>query len=213
MLNEDTLPSFQAAIRDAGLDGWLLFDFRGTNPIAGGLLGFGQLMLTRRIFVWVPREGTPVAVTHAIEQAPWARWPAAWRKEVYSSWRTLEAAVGALVAGKRVAMEYSPGDAEPYVDRVPTAASSMRHELYTSLRHAAGHRAHGACSMACVTATGVPSRGTHTKMRRVSITCPKPSSPPAIGLVPRKSYSSQPSRPASAIAAWKRGRDDSVSMT
>ncbi len=119
MLNEDTLPSFQAAIREAGLDGWLLFDFRGTNPIAGGLLGFGQLMLTRRIFVWVPCEGTPVAVTHAIEQAPWARWPAGWRKEVYSSWRTLEAAVGALVAGKRVAMEYSPGDAVPYVDRVP----------------------------------------------------------------------------------------------
>jgi len=119
MLSETTLPSFQAAIADAGLDGWLLFDFRGTNPIAGGLLGFGQLMLTRRIFVWVPREGTPVAVTHAIEQAPWAQWPAAWRKEVYSSWRTLEAAVGALVAGKRIAMEYSPGDAVPYVDRVP----------------------------------------------------------------------------------------------
>ncbi|MGZ8379402.1 MAG: M24 family metallopeptidase, partial [Gemmatirosa sp.] len=92
---------------------------RGTNPIAGGLLGLGPVMLTRRIFVWVPREGTPVAITHAIEQAPWARWPAAWRKEVYSSWRTLEAAVGALVAGKRVAMEYSPGDAVPYVDRVP----------------------------------------------------------------------------------------------
>jgi Xaa-Pro aminopeptidase len=119
MLTPESLDRFQSAIRDAGLDGWLLFDFRGTNPIAGGLLGLGPVMLTRRIFVWVPREGTPVAITHAIEQAPWSRWPAAWRKEVYSSWRTLEAAVGALVAGKRVAMEYSPGDAVPYVDRVP----------------------------------------------------------------------------------------------
>ncbi|MGZ8457577.1 MAG: M24 family metallopeptidase [Gemmatirosa sp.] len=119
MLTPESLSEFQAAIADAGLDGWLLFDFRGTNPIAGGLLGLGPVMLTRRIFVWVPREGTPVAITHAIEQAPWARWPAAWRKEVYSSWRTLGAAVGALVAGKRVAMEYSPGDAVPYVDRVP----------------------------------------------------------------------------------------------
>lgn len=119
MLTEASLPQFQSAIADAGLDGWLLFDFRGTNPIAGGLLGFGHVMLSRRIFVWVPREGAPVAVTHAIEQAPWASWPAAWGKQVYSSWRTLEAAVGALVAGKRVAMEYSPGDAVPYVDRVP----------------------------------------------------------------------------------------------
>ncbi len=119
MLTPDTLPAFQSAIAEAGLDGWLLYDFRGTNPIAGGLLGFGHVMLTRRVFVLVPREGTPVAVTHAIEQGPWTRWPAGWKKEVYSSWRTLESTLGTLVRGKRVAMEYSPGDAVPYVDRVP----------------------------------------------------------------------------------------------
>jgi Xaa-Pro aminopeptidase len=124
MLTPDTLPPLQAALAEAGLDGWLLFDFRGVNPIARGLLGL-EGMLTRRLFVWVPREGAPVAVTHAIEQAPWAGWPAAWRKVVYSSWRTLEGAVASLVAGKRVAMEYSRGDAVPYVDRVPAGVLDL----------------------------------------------------------------------------------------
>src|SRR5271156_851016 len=117
-LTPATLPELQAALGRAGLDGGLLYDFRGTNPIAAGILGLDG-MVTRRVFAYVPREGVPVAVTHAIEQGPWRRWPAAWRREVYSSWRSLEGMVAALVGGRRIAMEYSPGDAVPYVDRVP----------------------------------------------------------------------------------------------
>jgi Xaa-Pro aminopeptidase len=124
MLSPSTLPRFQAALADAGLDGWLLYDFRGINPIAAGLIGLAG-MVTRRVFAWVPREGTPVAVTHAIEQTPWAAWPAEWGRVVYSGWAELEGAVGRLVAGRRVAMEYSPGDAVPYVDRVPAGVVDM----------------------------------------------------------------------------------------
>jgi Xaa-Pro aminopeptidase len=124
MLTLESLPRFQQALADASLDGWLLFDFRGTNPIASGLLSL-QGMVTRRVFAWIPREGTPVAITHAIEPGPWARWPASWHKEVYSSWRTLESLVKGLVDGKRIAMEYSPGDAVPYVDRVPAGVLDL----------------------------------------------------------------------------------------
>ena len=124
MLNELTLSRFQGALGDADVDGWLLYDFRGTNPIALGLVGL-EGMLTRRWFVWLPREGAPVAVTHAIEQGPWAAWPAAWGRVVYSGWRELEAALGELVGGRRVAMEYSPGDAVPYVDRVPAGVVEL----------------------------------------------------------------------------------------
>lgn len=124
MLTLETLPDVQAALAEAGLDGWLLFDFRATNPIASGLLRLDG-MVTRRVFAYVPRTGAPVAVSHAIEQAQWARWPAAWPREVYSSWRTLEATLARLVGGKRVAMEYSPGDAVPYVDRVPAGVLDM----------------------------------------------------------------------------------------
>jgi Xaa-Pro dipeptidase len=124
MLSPSTLPAFQQAIADAGLDGWLLYDFHGLNPIATGLLRL-EGMLTRRIFVLVPRSGVPVAITHAIEQGPWRSWPAEWRKEHYSSWRTLESLVASMVRGRRVAMEYSPGDAVPYVDRVPGGVLEM----------------------------------------------------------------------------------------
>jgi Xaa-Pro dipeptidase len=124
MLSPSTLPSVQQAIADAGLDGWLLYDFHGLNPIATGLLGL-EGMLTRRIFVLVPRVGAPVAITHAIEQGPWRAWPAEWRKERYSSWRTLEALLASTVRDRRVAMEYSPGDAVPYLDRVPAGVLEM----------------------------------------------------------------------------------------
>jgi Xaa-Pro aminopeptidase len=124
ILDTAILPAVQAALTDAGVDGWLLFDFRGSNPIAGGLLGFEGL-LSRRAFAFIPASGTPVAITHAIEQGPWRHWPSEWKREVYSSWRTLESTLAAVVGGKRVAMEYSPGDAVPYLDRVPAGVIEM----------------------------------------------------------------------------------------
>jgi Xaa-Pro aminopeptidase len=124
MLTPAQLPALQAALRTAGLDGWLLYDFRGLNPVAGGVLGLHG-MVTRRIFAWIPVDGTPVAIAHAIEPGPWAEWPAAWEKHVYSAWRDLEALLPGLVSGKRVAMEYSPGDAVPVVDRVPAGVLEL----------------------------------------------------------------------------------------
>lgn len=124
LLAPGTLAEYQRALRDAGVDGWLFYDFRGTNPIAAELLGVSG-HVTRRFFVYVPAEGIPVAVTHAIEQGVWSRWPAAWRREVYSSWPSLEQHVGALVSGRRVAMEYSAGDAVPYLDRIPAGVIEM----------------------------------------------------------------------------------------
>jgi len=124
MLTPKTLPAFQAALVEAGVDGWLLYDFRGLNRVAGTILGM-QGFVTRRIVGWIPAVGTPVAITHAIEQGPWAAWPAAWTKRVYSSWRTFEAEIPALVQGKRIAMEYSPGDAVPVVDVVPAGVIEL----------------------------------------------------------------------------------------
>ncbi len=124
MLTTETLPALQQALADAKLDGWLLFDFQGTNPIVGGMLGL-KGMVTRRIFVWIPREGAPHALGHAIERGPWETWPAAWTKAPYSSWKSLESAVAQMVKGKRIAMEYSPGDAVPYLDRVPAGVLEM----------------------------------------------------------------------------------------
>ena len=124
MLIPASLAALQAALADEELDGWLLFDFHGVNPVAGGMLNL-QGMVSRRVFAYIPREGFPVAITHAIEQGPWARWPHEWHREIYSTWRQLEGLIAGLVRGKRVAMEYSPGDAVPYLDRVPAGVLEL----------------------------------------------------------------------------------------
>jgi Xaa-Pro aminopeptidase len=124
MLSPATLPALQRALVDAQVDGWLLYDFQGTNPITGGLLGL-EGMVTRRIFVWIPRDGVPFALGHAIEPGPWREWPAAWKRATYSSWRDLERSIGEMVRGRTIAMEYSPGDAVPYLDRVPAGVLEM----------------------------------------------------------------------------------------
>jgi len=124
VLNPQSLPAIQSALREMQLDGWLLFDFHGLNPVASGVLGL-EGMLTRRVFALIPKEGKPIAISHTIEQAPWKNWPADWPRESYSSWRSLEEHLGKLVKGKTVAMEYSPGDAVPYLDRIPAGVLEM----------------------------------------------------------------------------------------
>jgi Xaa-Pro aminopeptidase len=110
----------RAALRDglaeAGADAWLLFDFHGVNPVVGRVLGIGG-MGTRRLFVLLPAEGEPVAVAHKIELQPLEGFPG--RVIPYARWEELHAALGPLVAGRRLAMEISPEDAVPYLDRVP----------------------------------------------------------------------------------------------
>lgn len=124
MLNSAMLPIIQQLLTAADLDGWLLYDFRGTNAIASALLGFEGLV-SRRVFAFIPREGLPIGIAHNIEPGPWARWPQEWPLRKYSGWRALESELATLIRGKRVAMEYSAGDAIPYLDRVPAGVLEM----------------------------------------------------------------------------------------
>lgn len=104
------------ALAAAGADAWLLYNFKGVNPVATRVLALGG-MGTRRLFVLLPREGEPVALAHKIELQPLAEFPG--RVIAYARWEELHAALGELVRGRRVAMEISPEDAVPYLDRVP----------------------------------------------------------------------------------------------
>lgn len=112
------LARIQAAIREDGLDGWLLYDFRGLNVLARRILDMPpEQMLSRRWFYFIPAEGEPRRLVHRIETASLDHVPGA--KRIYLRWQDLEAGVGALVSGaKRVAMEYVPRNANPYVSRV-----------------------------------------------------------------------------------------------
>jgi Xaa-Pro aminopeptidase len=114
------IAAVQQALQTEGLDGWLLYDFQGSNPVARRLAASpskGGHLSTRRWFYLIPASGEPRALVHAIESHNLDHLPGA--KIVYAGRTELESGLQTLLTGiKRVAMEYSPRGAIPYVSRV-----------------------------------------------------------------------------------------------
>jgi Xaa-Pro aminopeptidase len=112
------LSSVQAALQQLGFDGWLLYDFRGLNVLARRVVGIDQGgHTTRRWFYFVPAEGQPTKLVHRIEPHALDHLPGG--QKVYLRWQELENGVRDLVSGqRRIAMEYVPRNANPYVSRV-----------------------------------------------------------------------------------------------
>ena len=115
------LGEIQEGLREAGLDGWLLYDLHARNPVSGQLLGLGDM--TRRYFALIPASGEPTALMHGIETGPWEAWP--WERETYVGWKALDERLSTLVGGLRIAMEVSPNDAVPAVDFVPAGVAEL----------------------------------------------------------------------------------------
>ena len=112
------LKAIQSALSEFGFDGWLLYDFRGSNVLAQRILQMPHgFMASRRYFYFIPANGTPKKLVHRIESDALDHLPG--DKVIYLRWQELEAAIQAIVAGcKNVAMEYSPRNGNPYVSRV-----------------------------------------------------------------------------------------------
>lgn len=108
----------QTALNQLQLDGWLLYDFRGLNVLARRVLGMNPThLLSRRWFYFIPAEGEPRKLVHRIEPGSLDAYPGT--AQSYLRWQELESGVEALVSGfKKVAMEYVPRNANPYVSRV-----------------------------------------------------------------------------------------------
>ena len=112
------IEALRAAIREAGIDGWLLYDFRRSNPIAHRALGLPEdAFFSRRWAYYVPASGEPTAVVSAVEPHVLAGLPG--RQVVYRTWQQYESTLRELVSGARtVAMEYVHNNDIPYVSRV-----------------------------------------------------------------------------------------------
>jgi Xaa-Pro aminopeptidase len=124
------IPAVQQALKRDGLDGWLLYDFHGSNPIAARLtdLSSSSKMATRRWYYLVPADGAPRGLVHAIERHNLDALPG--DKQPYSGREQLASGLKHLLRGmKRVAMEYSPGNAIPYVSRVDAGTVEAVREL------------------------------------------------------------------------------------
>lgn len=122
LCTEDGIRRVQEALGEQELDGWLLYEFRGANPISKAMLDVGKT--TRRAFFLIPTEGEPQALIHAIEGSSWRHWP--WGQRRYAGWREMEEALAELLAGRgRLAMEVSPGAAVPTLDYLPAGMAEV----------------------------------------------------------------------------------------
>jgi len=112
------LAEIQAAFTEEGLDGWLFFDHHRRDPLAYRVLQFTPgSMVTRRWFYFIPATGEPRGLAHRIEADTLRELPG--KTAFYAGWKELVDGIRSLLSGaRRVAMQYSPNCAVPYVAMV-----------------------------------------------------------------------------------------------
>ena len=112
------IAEIQAQLKDQKLDGWLFFDHHQRDPLAYSLLGFSPVRhVPRRWYYFIPAQGEPMGLVHRIESGMLDALPG--ERIAYSSWTEQVDGIGRLLRGaRRVAMQYSPQCAIPYVSMV-----------------------------------------------------------------------------------------------
>lgn len=126
------LQDIQSALRNSGLDGWLFFDHHGRDPIAYRVLGLPLASPTRRWYYFIPAEGTPTRIVHRIE--PGVLDSLEGRRVAYASWVSQREALSSTLRGvatdsPRIAMQYSPNCAVPYVAMVDAGTVELVRSL------------------------------------------------------------------------------------
>jgi Xaa-Pro aminopeptidase len=129
--NAARVAEIQKSLKDAGLDGWLFYDFRQSDPLAYRILKLDPNQFsTRRWFYFVPAAGEPTRINHAIEQGKLDALPG--RKLIYSSWQKLNENLRdalSTASGSRIAMQYSPENSIPYISRVDAGTIELVRSL------------------------------------------------------------------------------------
>lgn len=111
------IPRIQQTLAAAHLDGWLLYDFRGSNAIAEGLVGLAGQHVTRRWYYFIPANGAPRKLNHAIEAHKLDALPG--EQHLYAGRGPLVDGLKTILTGARtIAMEYSANCDIPYISRV-----------------------------------------------------------------------------------------------
>ena len=115
---QERIIAIQAALQAANLDGWLFYDFRHSDPLAYRILKLDpHTHTTRRWFYFVPANGEPTKIVHHIEDDKLDALPGT--KQIYLKWQAQhEFLRAALANARRIAMQYSPLNAIPYISRV-----------------------------------------------------------------------------------------------
>ena len=118
------IAEIQAALKNEKLDGWLFYDFRGSDILAPRILKTERLGGSRRWFYFIPATGEPVKVVHAIEPEQLDALPG--KKLIYREWSLLKTQVKSAIGNhRRLAMQYSPNNDIPYISRVDAGTIEM----------------------------------------------------------------------------------------
>ncbi len=122
------ISEMQKDLRAAKVDGWLFYDFRGRDPIAQRILDLPTAMRTRRWFYFVPAKGKPRKLVHKIETGSLASLPG--ETLYYAGQKELRDGLKKALGGaKKVAMQYSPKNAIPYVAMVDAGTVELVRSL------------------------------------------------------------------------------------
>ena len=112
------LEAIQNELSSAGLDGWLFFDHHFRDPLAYSVLGLPATgHVSRRWYYFIPAQGQPRGLVHRVEPHQLNALPG--EKILYARWQEQEPGLRALLGdARKVAMQYSPRCAVPYVANV-----------------------------------------------------------------------------------------------
>lgn len=135
---EKRVAEIQGALKQQGIDGWLFYDFRGSDPLTPRILRTERLSGSRRWFYFIPQSGEPVKVVHAIEPGNLDSLPG--KKLIYREWQLLKKQVEAAIYSQKrpkgkfiLAMQYSPNNDIPYIARVDAGTIEMVRSLGPSI--------------------------------------------------------------------------------
>jgi Xaa-Pro aminopeptidase len=126
------LTAVQGLLAVQRLDGWLMFDRDGENPISARLVS-PEGHPSRPWFYLIPAKGEALALVHTAELRMFDHLPG--KKLTYTGYRDLGTQLKALLKGKRtVAVEYSPKAAVPSVSRVDAGTLELIRGAGVSVR-------------------------------------------------------------------------------
>lgn len=123
------LENIQTHMKKQQIDGWLLYDYEGRNSLATQFMEIPEnTMLTRSLFYWVPAQGSPTAIVHAVEEEVIAHLPG--EKKIYSGRNALLSLLEKELSNAHtIAMEYSPNGNIPHISMVDAGTVDLIRNL------------------------------------------------------------------------------------
>ena len=120
---EEVIGRAQEYMSGQDLEGWLVYDYRGMNPILWETLG-PVSDVTRPCWLWVPIKGEPSLLVSYVDQGRFRQVGIA--TTLFVGRADMVARLTHLLSGsRRVAMEYSPNGELPRVSKVDAGTLEM----------------------------------------------------------------------------------------